>query len=247
MKRKKIRVFNTKEEMAEFVVRLWRGISSEAVASRGVFTVALSGGTTPVELYRRLSVESEDIPWRDTHMFLVDERAVPFEDTESNYRMIKESLLDPLGISERSVHRIPVDLGDADFSASEYERQIRGFFALEEGELPRFDLIILGMGKDGHTASLFPGTETALEHQKLAVPVKGKSIMHERVSITLPVINSALNVLFLVSGPEKAEMLKRVLEGDEQVLPAAQVAPENTDPVFLADKEAARLVDPDYS
>jgi 6-phosphogluconolactonase len=247
MKRKKIRVFNTKEEMTGSVIPLWKNIACEAVASRGVFTVALSGGSTPVDLYRRLSAEPENLPWQNTHMFLVDERAVPFEDTESNYGMIKESLLDPMGISERNVHRIPVDLGDAEFSASEYEKRIKGFFGLEEGELPRFDLIILGMGKDGHTASLFPGTGTALERRKLAVPVKGRSIMHERVSITLPVINNALNVVFLVSGPEKAETLKRVLEDDDLTLPAAQVTPESSDPVFLADKAAARLVDPDYS
>jgi 6-phosphogluconolactonase len=244
--KKRIRIFDTKEEIAEFTVGLWKDMARQAVEKKGSFIVALSGGSTPIDLYRKLSSHTEDLPWQYTHMFLVDERVVPFEDTESNFRMIKESLFDPLGISEGNVHRIPVDLGDAEFSASEYEKQVKNFFALEENEVPRFDLVILGMGKDGHTASLFPGTEAALERQRLTVPVKGKSIMHERVSITLPVINNACNVLLLISGAEKAETLKEVLEENNSPLPAAQVALASSDPVFLVDEEAAKLLNKEH-
>ena len=188
--------------------------AQRAVQAKGLFSLALSGGSTPKSLYSLLADDSSfraEFPWDKTHFFWGDERHVPPEHPESNYRMAREAMLSKVPIPSENIHRINAGNPDAQRAAEEYEETLRAFFHLGAGEFPQFDLVLLGMGADGHTASLFPAT-AALGEQKHLVVANwvGKFHVH-RITMTLPVINRAAMVLFLVSGEEKAETLRRVL------------------------------------
>ena len=152
-----IYIFDDRDGAARFAVEKWVEISSTANDERGRFAVALSGGRTPVDFYERLSVYHKPLPWDKTHIFPADERFVPPSDRESNFRLIKEHLLHHLTIPKQNIHPVITGEGTPDDAARRYEEEIRQFFALGAGQLPVFDLILLGMGEDGHTASLFPG------------------------------------------------------------------------------------------
>lgn len=236
-------VFDDCEKMAEFVIAKWKDISSEAIRIRGRFTAALSGGKTPIGVYRRLASEkSFGLLWNKTHIFFVDERFVPHTDADSNYRMIKETLLDSAGVPPGNIHPINTDLPDLKSAAERYERDISLSFRLSGDMLPEFDLVMLGVGTDGHTASLFPGS-TALEEKKriTAAVILGPE-KHSRITLTLPSINNARNVMFLVTGSEKAKVLRAVVQKMDLSLPAALVAPEKGDLLFLADSDAGLLI-----
>jgi 6-phosphogluconolactonase len=205
--------------------------------------VALSGGKTPVDFYKRLSRDKERPPWEKTHVFLADERFVPFESEESNYGMIKRNLLDPSGVNKENVHFLDAWEENAELSADKYARVIKDFFGLEQGGFPRFDLIMLGIGEDGHIASLFPGDPAVSEEKKLIVDVKPeKAGGNERISLTVPVINSAKNIVFLVTGPEKAAIAEKVLEGSASDLPASMIAPFDGRLFFLLDRESGKYI-----
>ena len=152
---KKVFAFTTKEEAADFIVEQWIRISEEAIQERGRFCVALSGGETPVPLYKKLVGSRKNVNWEKTHIFLTDERFVPLSSSESNGRMIRKNLLDKVKIPKGNVHCVPIE-EDLVLSAQHYEEDILEFFGLRPGEFPQFDLILLGVGTDGHTASLFP-------------------------------------------------------------------------------------------
>lgn len=232
-------VFEDIGKMADFVVAKWRDISSEAIRARGFFTVALSGGKTPIEVYRRLAGEGgKRILWYKTHVFFVDERFVPYTDEASNYRMIKETLLDGAGVPLGNIHPIPTDLSDPVSAAERYERDITLFFRLPEDGIPDFDLVMLGIGSDGHTASLFPGSQALSEKRRLVAAVAPGMEKHNRITLTLPVLNKAKNVIFLVTGREKAEILRDVLQGSDISLPASMVMPEEGGLLYLADAGA---------
>lgn len=211
-------------------------------------TVALAGGSTPKSLYRLLADENESfrrrIDWRKTDFFWGDERCVPPASDESNFRTASENLLRPLKISPLNVHRLKGEL-EPSVAAGEYERVLRSFFNLGQGELPRFDLILLGMGADGHTASLFPGTEVLSETERLVAATFVEKFGAHRLTITPRVINNAAHVIFLVTGADKAETLKAVLEGDFEPdkRPSQIVRPPNGNLTWLIDEAAARLLD----
>ncbi len=235
-------VFENVGSMADFVISKWKDISTEAIRSRGFFTVALSGGKTPVEVYRRLAAEGKALLWYKTYIFFVDERLVPNTDADSNYRMIKETLLDDAGVPLGNIHAIPTDIADPVTAAGRYEKDISLFFGLKDGGIPEFDLVMLGIGADGHTASLFPGSPALSEKKRLVAAVAPGGDRHDRITLTLPVLNKAKNVIFLVTGGEKAEVLKEVMEGGNISLPASMVAPEGGVLLYLADANAGFLL-----
>lgn len=221
----------------------------DAVTREGVFTVALSGGSTPKRLYALLASETDSlraqVPWDKIHVFWGDERHVPPDHPESNYRMAREALLLKVPVPPENVHRIEAEHPDADKVAEVYERHLREFFRLEAGRLPRFDLVLLGMGPDGHTASLFPGTEAVFEQTRHVAPSWVKKFNAYRITLTPPVLNNAACVLFLVSGDDKAEPLQAVLQGDYQPvrLPAQVIRPTHGRLLWLVDRAAARLLE----
>jgi 6-phosphogluconolactonase len=217
-----------------------------AVARRGRCAVALSGGTTPRALYHLLADPLAPFrvrtPWPGVHLFWGDERWVPRDHPDSNYRMVSETLLRSISIPGHNVHPIPTDYAEPAAAAARYETELRSFFGTGGEAPPRFDLILLGLGDDGHTASLFPGSEALDERHRLVLAPWAEAQRSFRVTLTPPVLNAARLAVFLVSGAAKAQALQAVLEGarDPQRYPAQVVAAERT--LWLADRDAAALL-----
>jgi 6-phosphogluconolactonase len=206
----------------------WRALAAAAIEARGVFTVALSGGRTPVGFYCYLSRQS-GLPWEETEIFQVDERHVPRESEDSNYAMIHSSLLGGGKVRPRGVHSVEVTGSEASASARRYEDELRSFFGRGETGWPVFDLVLLGIGGDGHTASLFPGGSELDEREKWVIASRPASSTHERITLTLPVLNACRHGAFLVTGKEKAEMVRKVWEGGEDPrIPASLVRPRES-------------------
>jgi len=219
----------------------------EAVASRGRARIAVSGGSTPQKAFEMLADPSlpwrSRMPWKDLDIFWVDERAVGPDDAESNYRMTREALLDHVAIKPSQIHRIEGEL-EPEVAAARYESELRNTFRLEGAESPRFDLIALGMGGDGHTASLFPGTEAIQEMSKLVAANHVTQKDTWRITLTWPVINHASSVFFLIGGADKAGVLKEVLMGprDPERLPSQLIWPSSGILTLILDKAAAALL-----
>jgi 6-phosphogluconolactonase len=237
-----IRKLTTPQELfaaaAEEVVRA----AEEAVAARGRFTIALSGGSTPKSLFNLLATNARTtLPWDRMFFFWGDERHVPPTDAESNYRMADEAMLSKIPVAAGNVFRIATENPHAAAAADAYEQTLRKFFQLGPGEFPRFDLILLGMGPDGHTASLFPGTAALQEKSRLVVANWVEKLKASRITLTLPVLNAARCVAFLVSGTDKADALKAVLEGDApgEQYPSKLVKPSDGKLIWLVDRAAA--------
>jgi 6-phosphogluconolactonase len=212
-------VVDTAEDLARSAAEMVSGLAQEAVARTGRFVIALSGGSTPERLYRVLAGEPGvrgAIPWFHVHVCWGDERHVPPAHPDSNYRMAYDALLSRVPIPAAQVHRIAAEDEDAGFVASAYERTLREVFDLGEGEWPRFDLLLLGMGADGHTASLFPGSPALRERARLVVAPWVDRFDARRITLTLPVLTHAAHTLLLVAGPDKAATLRDVLEGPDQ-------------------------------
>ncbi len=218
-----------------------------AVKEKGLFSVALSGGSTPRSLYSLLANDSSfrtEVPWKNTHFFWGDERHVPPDHPDSNYRMAEEVMLSKVPFPSENSHRIQAENPAAHRAAEAYEETLRAFFRLRAGEFPRFDLVLLGMGTDGHTASLFPGTEALHERKHLVVANWVEKFHSYRITMTLPVFNLGAMVLFLVSGEEKAETLRRVLIGSEgkDPFPSQLIRPTQGRLLWLVDRGAGRLL-----
>jgi 6-phosphogluconolactonase len=239
---RRVLVFRDGNAMAAFLVEKWQEIAAQAVQRRNSFSVALSGGGTPGDFYRKLAAHKGGLPWDKTYIFLVDERFVPETDSDSNFRMIRETLLKDVPVPSRNVHPISTAGSDPSRSAQRYEEDIADFFGLAPGSLPEFDLIMLGIGKDGHTASLFPESALLTEKERLAGTALQGPGKHDRITLTLPVLNSARNVIFLVTGKEKAAAVRDSLEKSDPGFPASLVRPARGDLIILADDEAASLL-----
>ncbi|MGD8490479.1 MAG: 6-phosphogluconolactonase [Anaerolineae bacterium] len=213
--------------------------AQEAAPSRGRFGVALSGGSTPRALFRVLASEpyQGQIPWAQTHIFWGDERCVPPNDPNSNYYLAHETLLGHISIPPENIHRIRGEL-EPEAAARAYDRELQDVYC---GPRPRFDLVLLGLGRDGHTASLFPGSPALHEAEQLAVAVQAEyeDRPAQRVTLTLPAIKTARQVLFLVAGADKSEIVRAVLEGPGGQLPAQMVSPTAGRFVWLLDAAAA--------
>ena len=223
-------------------------MTSEAVAGRGRARVAISGGSTPKATFQLLADPSQPwrnhMPWDSLDLYWVDERCVPPDDNDSNYRMTREAMLDHVPLQPEQIHRIEGEL-DPEAAAARYESELRNSFRLEGAESPRFDLVALGMGPDGHTASLFPHTGAIHELSRLVVanhvPQQKDSW---RVTLTWPIINHASSVFFLIAGADKASVLNEVLTGprDPERLPSQLIWPSSGILTLILDKAAAALL-----
>jgi 6-phosphogluconolactonase len=219
----------------------------DAISARGRCAVALSGGSTPRAMYERLAEPPyrDAIAWSDIHVFWSDERHVPPTHADSNFRMAYDAWLSRVPIPPGNIHRIRAELADARDAADDYEGALREFFQLETtGAFPRFDVVLLGVGSDGHTASLFPGTAALRESTRMAVALWAEQVSAHRVTLTLPMLNAAGDVLFLVSGTAKAAIVRACLyrSRETQLLPAQLVRPPAGRVTWLLDRDAARLL-----
>lgn len=216
--------------------------ATQAAAAQRTFTLALSGGSTPLRLYRLLASEPwrRRLPWTSIHLFWGDERAVSPDHTDSNYGTARREWIERVPIPAGNVHPIPAELG-APEAARRYEEELRRFFAPPAGRPPRFDLVLLGLGTDGHTASLFPGSCSLHQEKRWVVAPRVDRLGAHRITLTLPVLNAAAAVVFLVTGADKAAALARVIEGKGSVeeAPARGVTPTDGELVWLIDRPAA--------
>ena len=210
-------------------------IAKESISERGSFVVALSGGSTPILLYKQLL--SADLDWNGVSFYFGDERNVPPDEDASNFRSANRALFRPLRIREDRIFRWRTELETPEKVAQDYQDRLED---IGPG-LPRFDLIFLGMGSDGHTASLFPGTDALNERERFAVANRVPQLGSWRFTLTFPVINNARNVMLLVAGADKSETLHKVIEPakDAGVLPAQSVQPTKGGPIWFVDKAAA--------
>ncbi len=230
-------VLEREEDLWTFLADYWVEVSQAAIGQKGFFVAALSGGNTPIPFYQKMAEPGEAIRWGETHVFLADERFVPYEHADSNFGMLSETLFNRVPLPSSQVHPIPIEEATPEKAAVRYEEEIRKFFELAPGEFPRFDLILLGIGKDGHTASLFPGTPVLGNRESLAATVRLDEKRHHRITLTLPVLNRSANVVFLARGKEKASIVERVLKRDP-VLPASRVRPVRGEVFFVLDAAA---------
>jgi 6-phosphogluconolactonase len=222
---------------------------SEAVADQNVARIAVSGGSTPKAAFQLLADSNEPwrsrMPWDKLDLYFVDERTVPPDHPDSNYRMTREALLDHVPLPCSQVHRIPGEL-DPEVAAAQYEAELRNSFRLEGAESPRFDLISLGMGPDGHCASLFPHTKAIHEMSRLVTANEVPQLNTWRITLTWPVINHARSVFFLIAGGDKAERVREVFMGprDPERLPSQLIWPASGILTLFLDKAAAAHLPP---
>ena len=221
------------------------GLGGAANARRGRFTVALSGGSTPKALYTLLaSAEYRNrLDWSRVHLFWGDERGVPPDHPESNFRMVQESLLSKVETPPENIHRMAGEK-NPQAAAAEYENELRRVFSSSQAAAPRFDLIYLGLGEDGHTASLFPGSAALSENQRWVTIAYVERLQAHRLTLTLPVINAAAQITFLVSGKSKSAIVKRLLGAgaDSAILPAAKISPTDGRLTWLITQDAAEEI-----
>jgi 6-phosphogluconolactonase len=244
-----VRIFETSEDLAHAAAEECVRLALEAVEARGRFSIALAGGSTPKRLYSLLASESENsfrarFPWTKTDFFWGDERHVPPDHTDSNYRMAFETMLSNVPVVPSQLHRIEGENPDAGKAALGYEEDLLRCFRLDRGAWPQFDLALLGLGPDGHTASLFPDTDVLGEKARLAAAVWVPKFQTSRITLTAPLLNQAANVLFLVSGKDKAEAVRSVLQGEFQPCryPAQLIRLVQGKLTWLVDRGAASLL-----
>jgi 6-phosphogluconolactonase len=231
-------------EVVERADTWFRGAAAEAIAARGRFAVALSGGRTPNDLYRRLASDPAGaVDWNRVHLFWGDERCVPPDDPQSNYGTAMKAFAGA-AIPSANVHRVPAEIEPPETGAARYAAELATFFAAGAGAPLAFDLVLLGLGPDGHTASLFPGSAALTETARTVVANWAPSQQAFRVTLTYPVLNAARQVLFLVTGSEKADIVARLLGDGDASLPAAGVRPGAGRLSFLLDAAAAAKLPP---
>jgi len=239
-----IRVFDDLEQLSwAAATRLEEQARIKAIDKKP-FSVALSGGSTPKLLYELLASPTfaGRVRWTNVHLFQVDERCVPPDDPQSNYRMIRQAMLGSSPIPEENVHRMAAERPDLEKAAREYAEELARTLQPAPGEWPRLDLVLLGMGPDGHTASLFPGSPALDEHQDWVAPNFVTKLNSFRLTLTLPVLNAAAHVIFLVAGEDKAETLLQVLEGPPGQFPAQLINPTRGRLSWFLDRGAAELL-----
>ena len=214
--------------------------AQEALERKDRFAIAISGGSTPRPLYKKMGAApwSDEIPWQRTYIFGVDERCVPPEDPASNYGAARSDFLNRVPIPPGQIYPMPGERDPVE-GAARYEDGLTGFFSLKPGAVPIFDFMLLGVGSDGHMASLFPGQDSLDERKRLIIPVTGGDPFVPRLTMTYPVINRTRYGVFLVSGKGKANILKAVLVQKDENLPARRVRPENGVLYWLMDRDAA--------
>jgi 6-phosphogluconolactonase len=227
MDRKVIRTGNFASDAANFIVDQ----AHKAVADRKEFRIALSGGNTPRPIYERLAIIGRDLPWESIRITFGDERCVPPDDSQSNFRMAREALFIPAAIPENSIMRMRGEI-DPQIAAREYENQLDLLAAQRGEDIYQHDLILLGLGDDGHTASLFPGTAGLEETTRRVIANFVPKFSSWRLTFTFPLINRARQICFLVNATKNMELIERVLQGDAQ-LPASRVEPTAGDVTWI--------------
>jgi 6-phosphogluconolactonase len=235
-----VRIFKDLELLSLAAVQFFSDRSVLAIKERGRFLAVLNGGSTPKRLLQLLAADQRQrIEWEKTHIFWGDERCVPPDDEESSYGLARKLLLNTVNIPEGNVHRIRGELGPVEAS-KDYTRVLKQF-SVPKSQWPRFDLVLLGMGEDGHTASLFPGSPVKTSEPVLAVTAHYQDRPAERVTLTPLVFNSARLVLFMVSGENKATTLSKVFSGPNQpeLYPVQRIDPKDGESIWLVDEEAA--------
>ena len=229
-------------DLHQRAAELFIAIATEAVKGSGRCAVALSGGSTPKGVYSLLATPgyAERVPWQSVHLFWGDERCVPPDHPDSNFRMVQESLLSKVDIPPQNIHRMAGEK-ERETAAAEYEETLRRFFRLATGELPRFDLILLGIGEDGHTASLFPDSDALSETKRLVVACYVEKLQAYRLTLTLAVLNNGAPIVFLVAGENKSAAVKKALESKagEPLVPAARIRPVDGRLIWLITEDAA--------
>jgi len=234
-----VQIFPNSKDLARGAAEHFVARSREAVAQRGSFTVALSGGSTPKALFELLADPNEpfrdQITWSNIHFFWSDERHVPPDHPDSNYRMANEALLSHVPVTQNNVHRVPSENPNAALAASEYEQTL---IRTTQQTLPNLDLILLGLGPDGHTASIFPGSEVLHETKRLVAAPWVEKFQTYRITMTLPLLNNGASIVFLVSGSEKTKIVNEIFAGPEKY-PAQAVKPSHGELLWMVDQEAA--------
>jgi 6-phosphogluconolactonase len=218
-----------------------------AVQQKGAFAVALAGGSTPRALYSLLATDAalhSQVPWDKIHLFFGDERHVGPDDPDSNFRMATEAMISKAPLAKEQVTRIKGEYPDAERAAREYEQALREYFKLKDGEYPRFDLVLAGMGNEGHTLSLFPGTKALHADGRIVVRNWIGKLYTERITLTAPAASNTARIIFMVTGADKAPALKAVLEGpfEPEQLPAQLLQPRNGKLLWLVDTAAGGML-----
>jgi 6-phosphogluconolactonase len=242
-----IRVYANLEDLSRAAADVFQNTVAQCAQAERRAYIAVSGGSTPKRLYELLATPpwSQHIHWSCVELFWVDERPVPPDSPESNYRLVNDALLNDVPLPPTSVHSIPTELGSLDAAAAAYDAEMKEMLPRTADGWPRFDLVLLGMGDDGHTASLFPQSPAISETERWVVVNPVPKLHTERITLTFPVLNHAAQVVFLVSGAAKAEVLNDVLHApfDVAALPAQGVRPEDGEVTWLVDEAAYALQD----
>ena len=240
-----IKMFEDADELAEQLAIEFLNSVHQAVENEKKFYVALSGGSTPAHFFHKLASEPyrEKISWQSVHFFWGDERCVPPNHSDSNYRMTKQNLLDYISLPAENVHRI---LGEKDptTEAKRYAQEIESLVPKNDSKFPRFDWILLGLGTDGHTASIFAGSDVLDDHQNICTATIHPESGQKRITLTLPVINNARRISFLVTGEHKASIVAQILVGVEssERLPVSLIRPTNGNLEWYLDREAGKVI-----
>ncbi|WP_202882300.1 6-phosphogluconolactonase [Candidatus Manganitrophus noduliformans] len=238
-----------REDLGDQAARSFVRLAQEAVSLRGRFSAALAGGATPRALYRSLvsAAFAEKISWKSVHLFWGDERAVPPGHPDSNYHLANETLISHVPIPPQNVHRMRGERSDLQAAADEYEKTLHDFFGPSDPGWPSFDLVLLGIGSDGHTASLFPGSPVLKETVRWVAAPYVEKLNAVRLTLTLPALNHARRVIFLAAGKEKRSIIRDVLSDDSPStdLPARMVQPRKGARLFFLDQDAAALLGKD--
>jgi len=239
-----VRIFDGLEPLSWAAATRFEEQARVKAIEKKPFSVALSGGSTPKLLFELLATPTFQgrVRWPNVHLFQVDERCVPPDDSQSNYRMIRQALLESVPLPEGNFHRMAAERPDREQAAREYAEELSRVLRPAPGELPRLDLVFLGMGSDGHTASLFPGSPALEERTAWVAPNFAAKLNSYRLTLTLPVLNAAAHVIFLVAGADKAETLRHVLEGPEGHYPAQLIKPTRGRLSWFLDESAAHLL-----
>jgi 6-phosphogluconolactonase len=242
-----VRIMTNQDAIAKRAAQEFVQSATAAVSDKGSFHVALSGGSTPKALYSLLANDAAlraQLPWDKMQLYFGDERSVGPDHAESNFRMASETMLSKVPLKTEQVFRIKGEYKDTERAALEYEQAVRASFKIGEGRFPHFDLVLLGMGNEGHTASLFPGTKALHETKRIVVRNWVGKLYTERITLTAPAINNAARVLFMITGADKALALKGVLEGpyEPEQLPAQMIQPSNGELLWLVDTIAGGML-----
>jgi 6-phosphogluconolactonase len=242
-----VRILTNIDAIAKRAAQDFLQSATQAVSEKGCFTVALAGGSTPKALYSLLASDAalrSQLPWDKMYVYFGDERSVGPDHADSNFRMATETMLSKVPLKPEQVFRIKGEYKDTEKAAQEYEQVLRTSFKIAEGQFPRFDLVFLGIGNEGHTASLFPGTKALHETKRVVVRNWVGKLYTNRITLTAPAINNAARVIFMITGADKALALKGILEGpyEPDQLPAQLMQPPNGKLVWLVDTIAGDML-----